>query len=97
MCKKIFSALEEWAHLESMSFEAGQRNRGENIHQQALAAKEAEILALRPTTKIEAFAQLRFCATFLERNGEKACIVANTIRNAANALIWAEAHSELSV
>jgi hypothetical protein len=90
MCKKIFLALEEWARLESMSFEAGQMNCGENIHQQALATKEAEILALRPRTKIEAFAQLRFCAIFLERNGKNACAAADTIRNAANVLISAE-------
>jgi hypothetical protein len=38
---------------------------------------------------------LHFCAAFLERNGKNACVAADTIRNAANVLISAEAPNEL--
>ncbi len=90
MGTKIISKLNEWTVLESAHYRARLKDcpaaRG---HLTALIAKEREILDLRPQTKSEVLAQLRFCATFLERNGDKGELAAAAIRNAANVLFRA--------
>jgi hypothetical protein len=83
----LFSSLAEWSRLESIAFHADP-GRDASVDA-AMSAKEAEILAIRPRTKDEAVAQLRFCATFLERNCQKGSEAAEAIRHAANVLGWA--------
>jgi hypothetical protein len=83
----FFIALEEWTVLESV---CSATSEIEPQALEALSAKELEILAFRPETKAGALAQLRFCATFLERNGERGSLAAGAIRSAANVLGWAE-------
>lgn len=89
MDSSIFSAMQEWTHLESACH--GARPLGERECRQpcgvALAAKEAEILRMRAQTKPDALIQLRFCATLLERGGGGiSTLTAEVIRNAANIL-----------
>ncbi len=90
MDNPICNALEEWARLESACHRA--RSFSEMECRQscgaALSAKEAEILTMRAHTMLDALAQVRFCAMFLERNGgEIGSVAAGAIRNAANVLI----------
>ncbi len=86
----VISKLDEWTILESAHNRTRQKDCVAAEGQQAaLFAKEQEILDLRPQTKSEVLAQLRFCATFLERNGEKGQLAAAAIRNAANVLFRA--------
>jgi hypothetical protein len=93
MDSQLFSSLAEWTRLESVAFHAAQRTRDASADG-ALSAKEAEILALRPRTKDEALVQLRFCATFLERNCRKGSEAAEAIRHAVNVLAWSEARCD---
>jgi hypothetical protein len=86
----IFSMLDECTLLESeqnSSLEKGCKSV--ESHKLALSTKELGILTLRPQSKTEALAQLRFCATFVGRNRDKGDLVAAAIRNAANVLFWA--------
>ncbi len=90
MDASICDALQEWALLESACYRA--RSSSETECRQpcgaALSAKEAEILTMRAHTMLDALAQVRFCALFLERNGgEVGRVAAGAIRNAANVLI----------
>jgi hypothetical protein len=95
MKSQLFRLLQEWTRLESMHFEATHRGRDVCDYAPELSAKEAEILAIQPRTKEEAFAQLRFCAVFLERNCNSGNLAAGVIRNAANVLLgWREANYE---
>jgi hypothetical protein len=67
MDSPIFSALQEWAHLESEHHKASGVNAA--TIGAALLAKTKEILRMRARTKQGALIQLRFCATLLEREG----------------------------
>jgi hypothetical protein len=90
----VCDALQEWALLESACYSARLPSETECRLPcgAALSAKEAEILAMRAQTKQDALAQVRFCATLLERNGgEVGGVAAAVIRNAANVLSAAEA------
>jgi hypothetical protein len=88
MDEHIFSALREWARLESL-YNIAKSNcetGAELTAYAALVAKSDAILAMRARTKSGAFAQLRFCATFLEMRCEQGRVAAEAIRNTANFL-----------
>jgi hypothetical protein len=89
MTKCLFSSLNEWRRLESL---CASSTEAEQLTLEALSAVVMEILAMEPGTKAEAFVQLRFCATFLERNGGKGSLAAGAIRSSANLLGWMETH-----
>ncbi|WP_036282848.1 hypothetical protein [Methylocystis sp. ATCC 49242] len=90
MDTQIFSALEEWARLESMHHEAKIKQEGEavDLDRSMVSAKELEILEMRPQTKAGALVQLHFCATFLERNSENGHLAARAIRGATSVFGW---------
>lgn len=76
----IFEALDEWTRLESAHHRA-------EAALPTVRAKALEILAMHPRTREGAFVHLRFCATFLEWDGAKACPASDAIRNAAG-FLW---------
>jgi hypothetical protein len=83
------SKLDEWRFLEPTHSRAIENDLKEVQEiQLALSAKKREIFALWPQTKTKVLTQLRFCATFLERNGDKSELAAAAIRNADNVLFW---------
>ncbi|RTL80250.1 MAG: hypothetical protein EKK29_19670 [Hyphomicrobiales bacterium] len=92
MDEPIFRALQEWARLETAHHQAkSAAENGAARAREALSLKEAEILAMLARTRCDAIAQVRFCATLLERSfGETGALAAGVMQNAANVLDWAE-------